>query len=200
MRNDIRPIPTLYNGITYRSRMEARWAIFFNLGGISVRYEFEGFKTSAGWYLPDFEFKETERPAYFEVKPQVPNDEEWGKMKALANMKKADVFVAIGAPEANYFVWKVLPDWWQEQWYFVSDDEGFVSYMMDGTQIQRLTIRTDPTPAQSIMSVDVPDLMEKAERHQFEIYDDAKRRQEQGWKRIDELIRQTKPGWRRRYP
>ena len=199
MRNDIRPISTLYNGITYRSRMEARWSVFFNLGGIDVRYEFEGFQTPAGWYLPDFEFKDTERRTYFEVKPEPPTQNEWDRMKALANAK-ADVFVAIGAPQDNYFVWKVLPDWWQEQWYFVSDDEGFVSYMMDGTQIQRMTVRTDPTPAQSIASMDVPDLMEKAERHQFEIYDDAKRRREQGWKRIDELVRDAKPGWRRRYP
>src|SRR5690348_15284986 len=112
LKNDIRPIETTLNGITYRSRTEARWALFFNFGGIDARYEFEGFQTSAGWYLPDFEFKDTEKRTYFEVKPKVPTLEEWQKMKALAK-SGADVFVAIGPPEANYFIWKVLPDFWQ---------------------------------------------------------------------------------------
>jgi hypothetical protein len=198
MRNDIRPIPTLYNGITYRSRMEARWSCFFTLGGIDVRYEFEGFQTSAGWYLPDFEFKDTETPTYFEVKPEVPTTEEWAKMKALA--KKADVFVAIGAPEANYFVWKVLPDFWQEQWYFVSDYDGFASYMRNGFGDNYVKVRVDPAPISPATLSDIEDLMEKAERHQFDIYDDARRREvqsgvqslEEVTQKVEDMLRKAK--------
>jgi hypothetical protein len=51
---DIRPIETLYAGHRFRSRLEARWAVFFDHVGIKWEYEPEGYQTSAGWYLPDF--------------------------------------------------------------------------------------------------------------------------------------------------
>jgi hypothetical protein len=46
-------IPTLYKGREYRSRLEARWAAFFDLAG--WRYEYEPFDL-AGW-IPDFVLK-----------------------------------------------------------------------------------------------------------------------------------------------
>ena len=49
-----KPIPTKYNGVQSRSRLEARWALFFDQLGIDYRYEFEGFQLRSGWYLPDF--------------------------------------------------------------------------------------------------------------------------------------------------
>ena len=46
---------TTYNGITYRSRLEARWAVFFDKLGIKYNYEPEGYKLDNGLnYLPDF--------------------------------------------------------------------------------------------------------------------------------------------------
>lgn len=49
------PIPTRYAGCHFRSRLEARWAVFFDALQIAWRYEPEGF---IGWYgeayLPDF--------------------------------------------------------------------------------------------------------------------------------------------------
>lgn len=49
------PIPTIYNGYAFRSRLEARWAYYFDLSGIRYEYEPEGFVLSDGqWYLPDF--------------------------------------------------------------------------------------------------------------------------------------------------
>lgn len=51
----IAPIPTQYNGYKFRSRLEARWAIFFDELKISYQYELEGFEIASGvWYLPDF--------------------------------------------------------------------------------------------------------------------------------------------------
>lgn len=53
----IKPIPTHYNGCYYRSRLEARWAIYFDCLDIIHEYEPEGFKIdSTTWYLPDFYF------------------------------------------------------------------------------------------------------------------------------------------------
>jgi hypothetical protein len=39
----IKPIETLYRGYKFRSRLEARWAVFFDVAGIAWQYEPEGF-------------------------------------------------------------------------------------------------------------------------------------------------------------
>jgi hypothetical protein len=52
---NIRPIQTQYRGFRFRSRAEARWAVFFDTLEIRWQYELEGFDLGiAGWYLPDF--------------------------------------------------------------------------------------------------------------------------------------------------
>src|SRR5690606_22003387 len=101
MRRRIEAIPTGFNGITYRSRAEAKWAWFFDKCRIPVQYEPEGFKTEAGWYLPDFQLMEAPRPTYFEVKPHRPTKREYDLMQALAKGAEAHVFVAHGAPSRN---------------------------------------------------------------------------------------------------
>ena len=50
----IKAIETVYNGYRFRSRLEARWAVFFDALGIEYQYESEGFDVSGTWYLPDF--------------------------------------------------------------------------------------------------------------------------------------------------
>lgn len=56
--NDIKPIETFYNGYRFRSRLEARWAVFFDALGVEYEYEPEGFKLPSGkCYLPDFKVK-----------------------------------------------------------------------------------------------------------------------------------------------
>lgn len=48
-------IPTRYAGCHFRSRLEARWAVFFDALGIRWVYEPEGFVGAYGeQYLPDF--------------------------------------------------------------------------------------------------------------------------------------------------
>lgn len=57
-------IPTDYDGFRFRSRLEARWAVFFDVAGIDFLYESEGVIVPStvvkGWtkdrvqYLPDF--------------------------------------------------------------------------------------------------------------------------------------------------
>lgn len=52
---DIKPIETVYNGYRFRSRLEARWAVFFDAIGAKYKYEPEGYKLEDGTlYLPDF--------------------------------------------------------------------------------------------------------------------------------------------------
>jgi len=51
----IPPIETVYNGYRFRSRLEARWAVFFDALGVKYEYEPEGYVTSTKEaYLPDF--------------------------------------------------------------------------------------------------------------------------------------------------
>lgn len=51
----LKPIETVYNGYRFRSRLEARWAVFFDQIGMEYQYEPEGFHLSDGtFYLPDF--------------------------------------------------------------------------------------------------------------------------------------------------
>ena len=61
---EISPIPTVYKGRQYRSRLEARWAAFFDLLELDCEYEPFDLK---GW-SPDFELK-VKYPAIVEVKP-----------------------------------------------------------------------------------------------------------------------------------
>lgn len=49
-----RVIPTSYRGCRFRSRLEARWAVFFDRMGIGWLHEPEGFVVGGRAYLPDF--------------------------------------------------------------------------------------------------------------------------------------------------
>ncbi len=54
----IKPIETIYNGYRFRSRLEARWAVFFDALDIDYEYEKQGFNLALNAhrvkYLPDF--------------------------------------------------------------------------------------------------------------------------------------------------
>ena len=52
---EIKAIETEYKGYRFRSRLEARWAVFFDACGVDWEYEPEGFDLGGGLhYLPDF--------------------------------------------------------------------------------------------------------------------------------------------------
>ncbi|MCR0391526.1 hypothetical protein MKD04_05890 [[Clostridium] innocuum] len=51
----MKPIQTQYRGYLFRSRLEARWAVFFDACGVEWEYEAEGYDLGMGLsYLPDF--------------------------------------------------------------------------------------------------------------------------------------------------
>lgn len=64
---DVKAIPTEFNEVKYKSRLEARWAVFFSTLGIDALYEYEGYQLPSGWYLSDFYIPSMN--AWFEVKP-----------------------------------------------------------------------------------------------------------------------------------
>ena len=62
-------IETVYEGYRFRSRLEARWAVFFDACRIPYQYEPEGFTLDDGTrYLPDFYLPWFE--CYVEIKPK----------------------------------------------------------------------------------------------------------------------------------
>jgi hypothetical protein len=63
----ISAIPTSHNGVKFRSRLEARWAYFFDILSVPYRYEYEGFQLGDRWYVPDFWLPETK--TWIEIKP-----------------------------------------------------------------------------------------------------------------------------------
>lgn len=51
----MKAIETEYKGYRFRSRLEARWAVFFDACGVKWEYEPEGYDLGNGqYYLPDF--------------------------------------------------------------------------------------------------------------------------------------------------
>lgn len=65
--SDFKAVETVYKGYLFRSRLEARWAIFFDSLGIKWEYEPEGIVLRNGkCYLPDFYLINFN--CYFEVK------------------------------------------------------------------------------------------------------------------------------------
>lgn len=67
----LQPIETEYKGYKFRSRLEARWAVFFDALNLKWQYEVEGFSLSDGrYYLPDFRVtSQNELVYWYEIKP-----------------------------------------------------------------------------------------------------------------------------------
>jgi hypothetical protein len=86
-------IPTLFRGIEYRSRLEARWAALFDQIGWNSTYEpFDG-----NGYIPDFVVHD-DPPLLVEVKPAVTKadyEEPWSKINdGLKDDWNGGVFIA----------------------------------------------------------------------------------------------------------
>lgn len=65
----IKALPSWYKGIQFRSRLEARWAYYFDLLGLPWVYEPEAYSLPSGNYLPDFFISTKHRKnVFFEVK------------------------------------------------------------------------------------------------------------------------------------
>lgn len=73
----IKAIPTVYNGIKFRSRLEARIAATLDALGIAWEYETEAYQIGDIHYLPDMVIG----GAFVEIKPSRDND---AKIAALA--------------------------------------------------------------------------------------------------------------------
>lgn len=128
----IKPIETEYGGYKFRSRLEARWAVFFDAFGIKYEYEPEGFVFEDGTrYLPDFriyvrhrprwndENVDEWRPVYVEVKGVLSSNDE----HKIWLFSETEPIIIVGDLPAD-------SDEWFEQWNF--DDHFNSFYYIDG--------------------------------------------------------------------
>lgn len=91
----VKAIETVYNGYRFRSRLEARWAVFFDLMDIQYEYEKEGFDLGDDvLYLPDFWLPELD--CWFEVKGVECNGDDQAKVDLLREQSGKPVIVATG--------------------------------------------------------------------------------------------------------
>lgn len=115
----MKAIETKYNGYRFRSRTEARWAVFFDSLGLRYDYEKEGFDLDGEWYLPDFWLPHGcamsaigEEDFHIEIKPAPPTENEELKATRLAQQSRRPVFVFFGTPwlpDADRHAWGYFP-------------------------------------------------------------------------------------------
>lgn len=108
----IQAIETRYKGYRFRSRLEARWAIFFDTLGIRWEYEVEGFEiighqNTKTQYLPDFWLPQ--KRWFVEVKPSGIDPEDFGKTMAAAAHGDLAVLLLWGSDFESYAGHLMLP-------------------------------------------------------------------------------------------
>ncbi len=116
----MKALETVYKGYRFRSRLEARWAVFFDAMGIAYEYEKQGYDLDElGWYLPDFWLRDGE--VWVEIKPA--GDQEHSKMaaaiskgKRLAEYTDSKFLLLAGNPypgeyTAHYHAASRMPPW-----------------------------------------------------------------------------------------
>jgi hypothetical protein len=116
MNRTIEAIPTTYKDVQFRSRLEARWAVFFDQ--VKIAWEYEPQKLALKWggkYIPDFwlphsleYFAEKGWGLWLEVKPTMDQVEE--SIVQLIDVCKAtkhNGLLCIGEPiPGRYEFWK----------------------------------------------------------------------------------------------
>lgn len=107
----MKAIETWYKGRLMRSRLEARWAVFFETLGLKWEHEPEGFELPGGYrYLPDFLVTYPGRvpsesyQVWFEVKRGIDavTEDEWRKMRAFDEME--DLIILDGSPDVGVYL------------------------------------------------------------------------------------------------
>lgn len=104
----IKAIPTKYGDITFRSKLEAEWARFFDSIYLRWAYEVEGYELPDGtWYLPDFWFPDCK--TFFEVKG-VMGEKDINKIHQLASSVACEgLMVIIGGVHIPNSIGLVYP-------------------------------------------------------------------------------------------
>jgi|GEM_PF-1538723 len=87
-------IETEYAGVRFRSRTEARWAVFFDALGLKWEHEPEAYTDGRTWYTPDFWLPELDR--FWEVKGT--EDYDLAKVSMLCEVTGKELMVSYLSP------------------------------------------------------------------------------------------------------
>jgi hypothetical protein len=99
----IKAIETQYKGYRFRSRTEARWAVFFDALDIKWEYEKEGYEFDDGTrYLPDFYLNDFRM--FIEIKGEYPTDIEKSKARKLYKTTNCPIIILVGNPSVISYV------------------------------------------------------------------------------------------------
>ena len=131
----ISAIETFYKGYKFRSRLEARWAVAFDVAGIKWEYEPEGFDANGVKYLPDFRLTNVRHrswvdqfePVWVEVKGMM-TDEDMVKIRNFTGYSeeygapRMNPLLVIGnPPDGSWIDWDIKwPEW---NFIFMDGDE-----------------------------------------------------------------------------
>jgi hypothetical protein len=109
--NGIKAIETQYKGFLFRSRLEARWAVFFDALRVKWEYEKEGFEFDDGTrYLPDFWLPE--HKLWVEVKGDNPTGDEIEKLgRVMDETENSGAFIVSDVPGRDCVTWSYFEDW-----------------------------------------------------------------------------------------
>jgi hypothetical protein len=124
----IKAIETHYNGYCFRSRLEARWAVFFDAAGIRYEYEKEGYDLDGVRYLPDFWLPDLS--CWYEIKPGLPSKEEQDACEALGDHTGNPQVICCGVPGSeelliycfDYKDSSAGMGWWEEPYWSLGHD------------------------------------------------------------------------------
>ena len=108
----LKAIQTEYKGYLFRSRLEARWAVFLDSLGLGYEYEPEGFDLDGEWYLPDFKLERL----WLEIKGQPPSGRERHLALLLHKASGSDVALMWGQPwtDTPMYFYKRGSEWNEE--------------------------------------------------------------------------------------
>ena len=117
----LQAIPTTYNGVTFRSRLEARHAVLMDTLGVEWHYEYEGYQLPSGWHVPDFWLPKVGK--WLEVKGDEPTLHELQLADELRDHTGANVVIAPGPlPDPTLFESHGTPYSINESWMIACGD------------------------------------------------------------------------------
>jgi hypothetical protein len=111
----IKAKPTVYKGVSFRSRLEARAAAAFDRQRWAWRYEYDTYQAGGTGYVPDFYIVEPDSGLdyWVEVKPNQAAVDDDHKARQFARTTSDPVFYAI---EGESFLHRPEDPWDSEVW------------------------------------------------------------------------------------